>query len=44
MISVKDYVDSVYNKNDEIILRLDCLEEALRMFHERGHPKDSQVK
>lgn len=44
LISVKDYVDSVYNKNDEIILKLDCLEESLRMFQEKGHPKDSQVK
>ena len=44
LISVKDYVDSVYNKNDEIILKLDCLEETLRMFSERGHPKDAQVK
>jgi len=37
-------VDSVYNKNDEIILKLDCLEETLKMFSERGHPKDAQVK
>jgi len=44
LISVKDYVDSVYNKNDEIILKLDCLEEALRMFADKGHPKDGQVK
>jgi dynein heavy chain, axonemal len=44
LISVKDYVDSVYNKNDEIILKLDCLEESLRMFQEKGHPKDNQVK
>jgi len=44
LISVKDYVDSVYNKNDEIILKLDCLEETLKMFSERGHPKDAQVK
>lgn len=32
LISIKDYVDSVYNKNDDIILKLDCLEESLRMF------------
>ncbi len=44
LISVKDYVDSVYNKNDDIILRLDCFEESLRLFADRGHPKDNQAK
>jgi len=32
LISVKDSVDSVFNLNDETVLRLDCLDESLRMF------------
>ena len=32
LISVKDNVDNVFNLKDEIILRLDCLDEALKMF------------
>lgn len=32
LISVKDSVDSVFTLNDEIVLRLDCLDESLRMF------------
>jgi hypothetical protein len=44
LISVKDNVDSVFNLNDEIVLRLDCLDESLRMFHEAQIAKDSQMK
>lgn len=44
LISVKDYVESVVNLNDEIVLKLDCLEESLKMFQEHGIAKDSQVK
>jgi hypothetical protein len=32
LISVKDHVESVFNLNDEIVLKLDCLEESLKMF------------
>lgn len=44
LISVKDYVESVFNLNDEIVLKLDCLEESLKMFHDHGIAKDSQMK
>lgn len=44
LISVKDSVDSVFNLNDEIVLRLDCLDESLRMFAEHQIAKDSQLK
>ena len=32
LISVKDHVDNVHNLNDEIVLKLDCLDESLKMF------------
>jgi hypothetical protein len=32
LISVKDNVDGVFNLKDEIILKLDCLDESLKMF------------
>lgn len=44
LISVKDYVDNVYLQNDEIILKIDCLEESLKMFAEHGINKDAQMK
>lgn len=44
LISVKDSVDSVFTLNDDIVLRLDCLDESLRMFHEHQIAKDSQLK
>jgi hypothetical protein len=34
----------VFNQNDDMVLRLDCLDEALRMFHEHQIAKDSQMK
>jgi len=44
LISVKDSVDSVFNENDLVVLRLDCLDESLRMFQEHQIAKDSQLK
>lgn len=44
LITVKDAVDSVFTLNDELVLRLDCLDESLRMFHEHQIAKDSQMK
>jgi len=32
LISVKDNVESVFNLNEEIVLKLDCLDESLKMF------------
>lgn len=44
LISVKDYVESVFTQTDDIILKIDCLEESLKMFQEHGIAKDNQVK
>ncbi len=44
LISVKDYVETVFSQTDDIILKIDCLEESLKMFQEHGIAKDSQVK
>jgi hypothetical protein len=41
---VKDYVETVFSQTDDIILKIDCLEESLKMFQEHGIAKDSQVK
>jgi hypothetical protein len=37
-------VDSVFNLKEEIILKLDCLDEALKMFQQHEISKDSQIK
>jgi dynein heavy chain len=44
LIGVKEHVESVYRRNDEIVLYLDCLEESLKMFQQNGMAKDSQIK
>lgn len=41
LISVKDNVESVFNLNDEIVLKLDCLDESLKMFQDHQIAKDS---
>jgi hypothetical protein len=41
LISVKDYVESVFTQTDDIVLKIDCLEESLKMFQEHGIGKDS---
>ena len=41
LISVKDNVDSVFNLRDEIVLKLDCLDESLKMFVLNEISKDS---
>lgn len=44
LISVKDHVENVFLLNDEMVLKLDCLDESLKMFHEHQIAKDSQLK
>ena len=34
LITVKDSVENVFSLNDEIVLKLDCLDESLKMFQE----------
>lgn len=44
LIAVKDHVENVFQKNDEIILQMDCLDESLKTFQENGISKESQLK
>ena len=44
LINVKESVESVQKRNDEIVLQLDCLDESLKMFQHEGIAKDSQIK
>jgi hypothetical protein len=32
LITIKDNIDTVFTNNDEIILKLDILDESLKMF------------
>jgi hypothetical protein len=32
LISVKEHMEEVFRKNDDMILYLDCLDESLKMF------------
>jgi hypothetical protein len=41
LIVVKDNVENVFLLNDEIVLKLDCLDESLKMFQEHQIAKDS---
>jgi dynein heavy chain len=44
LIQVKDHIESVFNRNDEISLKLDQLDETVKMFQTLNSAKDSQVK
>lgn len=44
LIGVKDKIEDVKIKNDEITLKLDQLEEALSMLSKSGQSKDKQLK
>ena len=44
LIGVKDKIDEVKNKNDDLQLQLDQLEETLRMLSSHNVPKDKQMK
>ena len=44
LITVKEHVESVQNRNDEMIFWLDCVDEALRLFQKHERAKDSQLK
>lgn len=44
MIAVKDHVDSVSTRNDEIILRMDCVDESIKCFIAHEFSKDNQAK
>lgn len=34
LIGIKDCVEQVFNQKEEIVLKLDCLDESLRMFQD----------
>jgi hypothetical protein len=44
LIGVKENVESVFRRNDEIILELDSLDEALNMLNTHGLAKEAQIK
>lgn len=44
LIVVKDHIDSVTLKNDEIVLKLDCVDESIKCFIAHEFNKDSQSK
>ena len=41
---MKDHVDNVKKREDEVVLQLDCINEALKSFQVAGISKDSQMK
>jgi len=44
LISVKDHVDAVFNQKDDVILKLDCLDETVKMFLHNEFPKEGQAR
>ena len=44
LIAVKEHVESVQNRNDEMIFWLECVDESLKLFHKHEKAKDSQLK
>jgi hypothetical protein len=44
LINVKDLVEEVFSRNDEMIFWLDCVDETLKLFQSKGIAKDSQLK
>ena len=44
LISVKDAMESVHKNAESIVLKLDVLDESLKMFHKAGLAKDSEMK
>ena len=44
LISVKDAMESVHKNSESIVLKLDVLDESLKMFHRAGLAKDSEMK
>jgi len=44
LISVKEHVENVQIKNDEMIFWLDCVDESLKLFQKNEKAKESQLK
>lgn len=44
LIAVKEHVESVTSRNEEMIFWLDCVDESLKLFHKHDKAKDSQLK
>lgn len=44
LIEVKEHVETVHNRNDEIILWLDCVDETLKYFQKHEKAKENQLK
>lgn len=44
LISVKEHVETVTARNEEIILWLDCVDETLKYFHKHEKAKEAQMR
>ncbi|CAG9313552.1 unnamed protein product [Blepharisma stoltei] len=44
LLKVKKHIEDVEERGDEVILKMDELDEALQMFEKNDHPKDSESK
>jgi len=44
LISIKTHMEQVEQNTEEIILKLDVLEESLNMYEKAGNPRDSEGK
>jgi len=44
LIAVKEHVENVHNRNDEMMIWLDCVDETLKHFQRNEKAKDSQLK
>jgi len=44
LIAVKEHVENVQSRNDEMVFWLDCVDESLKLFQKNEKAKDSQLK
>jgi dynein heavy chain len=44
LIAVKEHVENVQGRNEEMIFWLDCVDESLKLFQKNEKAKDSQLK
>lgn len=44
LIAVKEHVENVQSRNDEMVFWLDCVDESLKLFQKNEKAKDSHLK
>lgn len=44
LIQVKEHIESVHKRNDELVFWLDCVDESIKVFQAHEMAKDSQIK